>query len=64
VDAQALTCPCERVGLIIQHATHRHIVICDLSFYPSSTLFHKWHDLQEKITEHKMCVLIFSTAFI
>jgi hypothetical protein len=25
-----------------------------------STLFHKWHGLRKNVTEHKMCVLIFS----
>jgi hypothetical protein len=29
-----------------------------------STLSHKRHDFREKVTEHKMCVLIFSTTFI
>ena len=29
-----------------------------------STLSHKRHDFQEKVTEHKMCILIFSTTFI
>ena len=28
-----------------------------------STLSHKRHDFREKVTEHKMCVLIFSTIF-
>jgi len=26
------------------------------------TLSHTWHDSRKKITEHKMCVLIFSTT--
>jgi hypothetical protein len=29
-----------------------------------SSLSHKWHDLQEKVIEHKMCVLVFSIIFI
>ena len=29
-----------------------------------STLFHKRHDFREKVTEHKMCVLILFTTFI
>jgi predicted transcriptional regulator len=29
-----------------------------------STLSHKRHDFREKVTEHKMCVLTFSTAFV
>ena len=28
-----------------------------------STLSHKRHDFRKKVTEHKMCVLIFCTAF-
>jgi len=56
------------VALIIQHAMHiRHIVICGLS---RSTLFfhisipHKGHDFTKRNTEHKMCVLVFSTTFV
>ena len=30
----------------------------------SSELSHKRHDLQEKVTERIMCVLIFSTTFV
>jgi len=29
-----------------------------------STLFHKQHDIWKEVTEHKMCVLIFSTSFV
>jgi hypothetical protein len=28
-----------------------------------STLSHKLHDFREKVIEHKLCVLIFSTTF-
>ena len=28
------------------------------------SLSHKQHDFREKVTEHKMCVLIFSTTFV
>ena len=57
---------CESVALVTQHAIRmRHIVICGLSgstiFY---TLSHKRHDFQKKVTEHKMCVLIFCTTFV
>ena len=57
-------CACARVALIIQHATRRHIVIC--SHFGSSaflTLRHKRHNFLEKVTEHKMYVLISSTTF-
>jgi hypothetical protein len=30
----------------------------------SSTFSHKRHDIRKKVTEHKMCVLIFCTSFI
>jgi len=29
-----------------------------------STLSHKEHDFQKKVSEHKMCVVIFSTTFV
>jgi hypothetical protein len=29
-----------------------------------STLPHKWQDFQKKVTEHKLCVLIFSVTFV
>jgi len=29
-----------------------------------STLSHKLHDFRIKVTEHKMCVAIFSTTFV
>ena len=47
------------------HAPY-YIVICGLSgstiFF--STLSHKRHDFMEKVTEHKMRVLIFCTTFV
>jgi hypothetical protein len=30
----------------------------------SSTLSPKRHDFRENVTEHKMCVVIFSTTFV
>jgi hypothetical protein len=55
------------VVLVILHAKRmRHVVICGLSgsyrIFPlyliTDTIFGK------KVTEHKMCVQIFSTAFV
>jgi hypothetical protein len=58
---------CAFVALVIQYATHmRHIFICDL---PHSTIFLHIISLiaqlkKKKVTEHKTCVLIFSTTFV
>jgi cytochrome c oxidase assembly protein Cox11 len=43
-----------------------YIVICDLSgsYHIFPTLSHKRRDLRKKVTEHKMCVLTFSTTFV
>ena len=53
-----------RAALLIQHATRmRHIVtsfVAPLAPPYFSTLSH----FREKVTEHKMCVLIFSTTFV
>jgi len=53
-------------ALVIQHATGmRRIILSDLPGSTTSpTLSHKRYDFRSKITEHQMCVLIFSTAFV
>jgi hypothetical protein len=57
-----------RVALLVQHATRmRRIVTFVTHLAPSyvSTLSHKEQDFRKKkVTERKMCVLIFSTIFI
>jgi hypothetical protein len=63
----ACACVCVHVALLIQHAKRiRHIMSLVASLAPPdfSTLSHKSHDFREKIIEHKMCVLIFSTTCI
>jgi hypothetical protein len=59
---------CVFVALGVQHAMCvRQIVMCGLPAPQNfSTLSHKRHDFRKKkkITERKMCVLIFSTSFV
>jgi hypothetical protein len=54
------------VALVIQHAMRmRRTMLYVLSGSTIfSTLSHKRHDFRKIFTEHKMCVLIFSTNFI
>ena len=59
---------CMRVALLIQQAMRmRHIVtlfVAPLAPPCFSALFHKRRDFMKKVTELKMCVLIFSAAFV
>ena len=58
-------CVCMRTvcsALVIQHAMCMSVVCLGLPY--SSTLFHERNDFQKKVAEHKMCVLILSTAFV
>jgi hypothetical protein len=63
--AWACACAYVHVALLIRHATRmRHIVtslVVPRSPLYFSTLSHKRCDFREKVIEHKMCVLIFST---
>jgi hypothetical protein len=60
-------CECVFVALVIQHAKRMRRIL--LSFVAGQSLkgfstSHKWHNVREKVIEHKMCVLIFSTTFV
>ena len=59
---------CVSVALGMQTAKRMRRIIFSsvaclaLPYFP--TLSHKRHDFREKVTEYKMCVLIFSTTFV
>jgi hypothetical protein len=59
-------CVCVFAALVTQHAKRmRRIILSSVSCLGLpyfSTLSHKWHDFRKKkVTEHKICVLNFST---
>jgi hypothetical protein len=59
---------CVRIALLMQYTTRmRHTVtsfVAPLAPPDFSTISHKRHDFRKKLTEHEMCVLIFSTTFV
>ena len=55
------------VALVIQQPTRMPHILSSVArlFLPYfSTLSHKRHDSRKRVTEHKMCVLIFYTTFV
>ena len=56
------------VAVGIQHAMRMRRILLQSVACPGlqyfSTLSHKWHDLMKRVTEHKMCVLIFCATFV
>jgi hypothetical protein len=61
VGTQALAFACARVALIIQHATRRHTAICLHHIFSHYLIIGMIFG--EKLTEHKMCILIFLCNF-
>jgi len=59
---------CAVVALGIQHASCMRRIIFPSVAFPAvqyfPTLFHKRHDFQEKVIEHKMCHSSFSATFV
>jgi hypothetical protein len=55
------------VALLIQHTTHMHHTVTSFVAPQSPPNFltssHKRSDFWKKVSEHKMCVLIFSITF-
>ena len=66
--AWACACAYAHVALFMQHATRmRHIVlpfVASLAPPHYSTSSHKRHDFRKNVTEHEMCILIFSTTSV
>ena len=59
---------CVSIALVTQHAKCMHHItlpsVACLALWYFSTLSHKWHNFQNKVTEYKICVLISSTTSV
>ena len=66
VHGRGRMCTCARIALLIQYAKRRRHTVC--GFSGSAIIFPRYlitdTSLRKKFTEHKTCVLIFSTDFI
>ena len=65
--AKVLNSECVLVALVVQNAKRMRRIITPVSC-PAlscfSTLSHKQHDIRNKVTEHKICALIFYATFV
>jgi hypothetical protein len=65
--ARVRACACEYVALFVQNVTcMRHIVsfVAPLARLHLPTLSHKRLGFWKNVTEHKICILMFSTTFV
>jgi hypothetical protein len=73
VCVRVCVCGCRGVGMCLRassltysasNAYAPYFFAAPLAPTHFSTGSHKWHDFRKKVTEHKMCVLIFSITFV
>jgi hypothetical protein len=56
------------VASVTQHSKHMYLIMLSSVDRPAlpyiSTISHTWENFLKKVTEYKLCVLIFSTTFV